>query len=253
MKKILIFLLAIGSAAVAYGYEFQVSPVAKEGPLGKKQHRMDENGEYECGVLLINTKIPNIKFNLSGIGGCGVEKTKRGYAVYLGRNTTYLTLTAPGFKSLRWDLSLPGGIQNQQYTAKIAVFGQDPATFSDSNTLKGVFKQNETGLYSRFAGKGKTLLKINTDLPFATLEETLLRPGSYAVRGEQTAAPYYLLIPSGTALGQVLRQKRLAGKIPWDTVLKAPEDYQLDLSWGTEQDPNQLLKEVKKQVRVKIN
>ena len=59
MKKILIFLLAIGSAAVAYGYEFQVSPVAKEGPLGKKQHRMDENGEYECGVLLINTKHQN--------------------------------------------------------------------------------------------------------------------------------------------------------------------------------------------------
>lgn len=250
MKKILVWLLAAGLAPAVCGYEFQVSPVTQLGPLEKEQHRLDVNGEADCGLLWVKTDIPQLKLS-SVFGSRGQEKTQDGYAIYFTQGTAYLTLSAPGFKTLRWELNLPEkGMKDRQYAAQIQAIGQDPAEFSFSkHLLKGSFQQNQLGLHSRFSGGETATVKIDTDLPFAVLEQELLIPGSYRLKGGKTAAPYYLVVSGGTPLKQVLCRDLLKGDIPWETVLEAKGDYRLDLSWGLADNSQSVAAEVKQQLK----
>lgn len=250
MKKILIFLLAIGSATVAYGYEFQVSPVKQLGPLAEDQHRIDVNGEEDCALFFVKTDIPQLKIS-SVLGSRGQEKTEDGYAIFFTQGTSYLTLSAPGFKTFRWELDLPEqGMKDRQYEAKIQAIGEDPKNFSFStHILKGYFQHNPLGLHSRFSGKENTTLKIDTDLPFSVLEKDLLIPGSYHVKGKNLASPYYLIVPIGSTLQQIIRPDLVKGDIPWQTVLKAEGDYRMDLSWEGAEHTQSVAEEVKQQLK----
>ena len=119
MKKIGFLLLSAFLTIPVFGYEFQTSPLQVVGPLAAQQQRMDDNGAV-CGLLVVETDIQNIEFKLSTLGGCGVEKTSKGYNVYLAEGTDNISLTAPGFKSLSWKFSMPGNkILPQQYQARV--------------------------------------------------------------------------------------------------------------------------------------
>lgn len=248
MKKISCVLGLLLWAGGVWGYQFQVSPVVLQGPLTEDQHRLDMNGT-ECGVLLVTTPIENIDFKMSAIGGCGVEKTAAGYAVFLGQNTRYVTLSAPNFKPLRWEFNLPaGGMQEKAYTAELQSAGENPASFSFStHILTASFKAEMFGLAARFAGKGQAVLKIYTDLPFSVLQENLLIPGSYTVQPPQDAAPYYLYIKGRTALGKVIQKESLSNALDWAAPLEAKTDYVLDLTW--QPNPSQLAKQAKAQLK----
>ena len=103
------------------------------------------------------------------------------------------------------------------------------------------------GLAARFAGKGQAVLKIYTDLPFSVLQENLLIPGSYTVQPPQDAAPYYLYIKGGTALGEVIQKESLSNALDWATPLEVKTDYVLDLTW--QPNPSQLAKQAKAQLK----
>lgn len=248
MKKILYVFALLLTAGGVHGYEFQVSPVQEIAALEESQSRLDMNG-LECGLLLVESQIPSLDFQMSAIGGCGVEKTTQGYAVYLGQGARYVTLAAPGFKPFRWEFDMPSGvIKEKQYAAQVGTAGVNPDTFSASDMeIRGSLRRETFGLVARFMGGGQSVLKIHTDLPFSALEDTLLIPGSYTVKEETESAPYYLYLKAGTPFQNIVRKDVLKGDIAWETPLEGKTDYQLDLTWGF--NPQQKTREVKAQLK----
>ena len=210
MKKISCVLGLLLWAGGVWGYQFQVSPVVLQGPLTEDQHRLDMNGT-ECGVLLVTTPIENIDFKMSAIGGCGVQKTSAGYAVFLGQNTRYVTLSAPNFKPLRWEFNLPaGGMLEKAYTAELQSAGEDAASFSFSTCiLTASFKAEMFGLAARFSGKGQAVLKIYTDLPFSVLQENLINPRFLHGSTPAGCGPLLFVYKGGNRVGKGNTKRKL--------------------------------------------
>ncbi len=251
MKKIGFLLLSAFLTIPVFGYEFQTSPLQVVGPLAAQQQRMDDNGAV-CGLLVVETDIQNIEFKLSTLGGCGVEKTSKGYNVYLAEGTDNISLTAPGFKSLSWKFSMPGNkILPQQYQARVERDGRDSSAFSTkTHLLKGQFHFIEFGIYSRYKKEGTATLIINTDIPFEILEKEVLQPGSYDTYSAVTQAPYYLKIKPGTKLKEIIPAESVQGNFPWDESLERLNDYILDLSWEPKSaDAEKEMQEVKTKLK----
>lgn len=259
MKKIGLLFFFICLSVPIFSYEFHASPLQVVGPLAPQQQRTDDNGTA-CGLLVVETDIPEVDFQLTMLGGCGVEKTPKGYNVYLVEGSDSISLSAPEFKSLSWTLFRPGErIQAQQYRARLTREGRNPASFSrEACLLKGQFRFIELGVYSRYMDEQTATLIVNTDIPFEVLKKEVLQPGSYALYSPVTHAPYYLKIQPGTKLKEIFPEGSVQGKLPWDSPLEALNDYQLDLSWepkpaATEEEKQEVKNKLKQNLKSVLN
>ena len=230
MKKIFLLVLAALLPSLALGYEFEVSPLERQGNI--KQQVFDANGEI-CAGLFVKTKIKNIQFSFGGLGFCSVEKVSGGYEIYLPLGSTFIGVSAPGFKALRWELGLKSGVAMASYAAQVSRIGQDPKSFSaETDKISAVWEQEDLFSVASHFQKGRSpIIKIHTDLPFDVVEKQVLLPGKYEV-GQLSDGDYRISVPVGTKVGEVAKIKALS--LPEDVAQSAMQEgtvYSLDLSW----------------------
>lgn len=230
-KKIILWtLFSLLFLPAVFAYEFQPSALEEKGPLSEKQQRTDINGD-KCAVLFLETDIEELKLVPSLLGDCGIEKTAKGYEIYLPEGTRHITLRAPSFRELRWQFER---IRPAQYRATIDKSGVDASQLNAVVKVSGTFKYDMFGLAARWLDDHRPILKINTDLPFSFLKEHLLKDGAYEEVDTQAAA-YVLRVPPNTTVEQIIRKDFIQSDLPWNETLEEKNTYALDLSWQVQQ------------------
>ncbi len=252
MKKTALFLILCAALVpLAWGYEFQAEQVSWEGEeLPAEKRKMDWNDQLYA-VVSIETDVPDLLMDVSSMGHGGIEQTEKGYEIFLpcyGRG--WVRLRAPGFKSYKWDFSTalqPG----KYYSGRVARIGTEPSVSSISTLdIEGAFGEETVDLIPRLNDTDKRpWLKINTDLPFAFLEEHLLRKGAYEVQ-ERNVPPYELRVQEGTPLQNVVRKDLVRGNIAWTHPLTGYKTaYFLDLTWRDKKQEQDVVQHLQKTIQ----
>jgi len=145
MRYFLVLLfLAIGSWLFAA--DFVVTEMLAHQPTSlamQKNPRTDDNGD-PCGLIVIYTDIPDLKFN-SSLTPVDVVKKTGEYWVYLSAGDSYLKFEKAGYASLRYNLPLTIQ-QNSVYTLRLGT-KRDSVPAADADLKQVTISLNQAEVY----------------------------------------------------------------------------------------------------------